>query len=244
MSFLDFSDAGSQGGGVRGIIPEGSLAWGRFKVKPYNAENNVLSKLSSTGNKSMEVEFEIVHPDAYLGCKVWEYYTIEGKEVAVNIARAAIKAMCEVTGASPGNPSGYQLPMMPNKDPDLRKFDGQVFPLQIGVEKGEGINPKNGKPYGDKNRVRKILTPLDETCRALTERLNSPDYDPPALLPIEDKPAAAPASAPGNNPFAGRTPPPMSASTPAPATPPMAPPAAPPPAASGPATPPWLVKRA
>ena len=213
MSFLDFSDAGAQGGGPRGLIPEGALAVGRFKLKPYNAENNALSKVSSKGNRTLAAEYEIIYPDAYMGCRAFEYYTIEGKEVAVNIGRAAIKAMCEVTGASPGNPGGYQLPMMPNKDPDLRKFDGEVFPLQIGVEKGEGINPRNGKPYGDKNRVRRILTPLDETCRALTERLNSADYDPPALLPIEDKPAAAPASAQGSV-FAGRTPPPMATATP------------------------------
>ena len=67
MSFLDFSDAGSQGGGPRGLIPEGALAIGKFKLKPYSAENNVLSKVSSKGNTTISAEYEITYPDAYLG---------------------------------------------------------------------------------------------------------------------------------------------------------------------------------
>lgn len=241
MSFLDFSDAGAQGGGPRGLIPEGALAVGRFKLKPYNAENNALSKVSSKGNRTLAAEYEIIYPDAYMGCRVFENITIDGQsEVAVRIGRAAIKAMCEARGADPDkNPDGYKVPWVgPDKDPDLRIFDGHEFPIQVSIEKGSGINPQNGKPYTDKNKVSRVLTPLDASHKELLERLASGSYDPPPLLPIEDKPAAAPAT-PGNV-FAGRTPPAQQASTPAPAAPPPLRPAGPPATA---ATPPWLNRR-
>lgn len=187
----DYSQAPNQQMGDFDLIPDGTLAWAYFAVRPFNLDQGLIEKESQTtpGNKYLDCELTIAEGE-FARKKVWTIIGVAGAEKFVNMGGAQIRAILECgRGAGPGNPAGYVI------DDDFGQFwdENRGAPLRvavkIGIEKG-----KDG--YKDKNTVKAFLSPNPEA---------SSHKDYLALMagqtvakPAASKPAAAAAPSWGN----------------------------------------------
>lgn len=195
---LDFNDAEGQRSGFSGeLIPEGSVAIVVATLRPGGNGPDGTLRHSDTGASMLDFEFTIQGGD-YDRRKIWNLYVVdgvtEGHEKAKNISKSALRAMLEsARNIMPDDTS--DAAMAARKIASYSELDGLVFPVEIGVKKGD-LRDKTAGPnserYADKNIIRTIITPDME------------EYSNPGASNGGAKPSASKPSTPSAQSSAGK----------------------------------------
>lgn len=162
----DYSQAPTEQVGDYTLIPDGTLAWASFIVRPFNLDQGLVEKPTNDGSgKMLDCELAI-DEGPYTRRKLWHMIYIAGpKEKGVNMGGAQVRAILECgRGAGPQNPAAYQV------SDDYREFWAVDcgaplrVGIKIGIEKG-GVRPpeQGGGNYPDKNKVSAFLSPNPES---------------------------------------------------------------------------------
>ena len=152
MNFLDFNNAEEQS---TELIPDKTEARVNMVIRPGGYGPDGWFKMSNAGSGMLDVEFTVMN-GRYAKRKFWGFFVLEGNgtekgDVAVNIARTALRAIVEsAKGVSPkdSSPAAVQA----RKISSIAELNGLEFAARIKVEEG-----KNG--YEDKNRLAYAITP-------------------------------------------------------------------------------------
>lgn len=143
---MNYADApSSQGGGE--LIPDGTLHWALFTVRPYNIDGGFIEKPSKSDPANAYIDAELTLIEGpFENRKVWDMIGVAGKPAYVSNGMAAIKHILEVgRRAGPENMNGYMIE-------SFMELDQLKVAVEIKIEKGKDN-------YPDKNRIARYLSP-------------------------------------------------------------------------------------
>lgn len=172
------------------LIPDGALARGFLKVRPYNlAAGSIETPPKKGKNNYLDCEIAIVD-GPHAGRKVWTKIMRGPEEKSLNMGNAQIRAILEFGfNAGPHNPAGYRLPDDYAPLWDENQGGGCPVGVKIKLEAAKG-------EYKAKNDVAMFLTPNPDGGAAFKEygRLIKGDTAPANAAPAaKAAPAAQPA---------------------------------------------------
>lgn len=101
------------------------------------------AKDTRNGGFAVIFTWEILEGQPYARRRVWDFVNINNaSEKAQEIGQRHLADIWQATGAPPSRNTSVL-----HRKPCL---------IRIGIEKGNGINPKTGQPYPDKNKVMRV----------------------------------------------------------------------------------------
>ena len=161
MAF-DFNTAEKQQ--APGLIPNGTAVPVHMTMRPGGAGDNGWLKRGGKPEAPcmmMDCEFTVVE-GPYAKRKFWSMMLVEGttdgQKTAVGITHSRLRAILEsAKGVQPSDESPDAIKA--RQVEGYEDFDGIRFIAVVGEEKGNGISPKTGKPYDDKNVLTGAVTP-------------------------------------------------------------------------------------
>jgi hypothetical protein len=178
---LDFNDVGPQRS--FDVIPDGTIAIVRMKIRPGNAgEGGWLRRANDGNSEGLDCEFVVLDGE-FAKRKFWTLFTLdgvtEGQKEARRISSGRICAMLEsACGIRPGDKSDAAKEA--RRLTSYGDLDGLIFIVRIGVEPAQ-----NG--YKAKNRLDRVITPDEKAWRPVMQ-------DPkPAASPAAAAPSSTPA---------------------------------------------------
>jgi hypothetical protein len=180
---MDFNDVGEQRNFE--VIPDGTVATVRMKVRPGNAgEGGWLRRSNDLKSEALDCEF-ILLDGSFAKRKFWTLLTVagttEGHKEAADISNRFLRAMLEsARGIRPDDKSDTAKEA--RRTTSYGDFNGLSFMVKIGVEP-----PQNG--YKAKNKLDHVITPNEAGWRAVTQQ-SEPTAAPPTAAV---KPASTPA---------------------------------------------------
>ncbi|MDY0037972.1 MAG: hypothetical protein RBS05_18835 [Zoogloea oleivorans] len=198
---LDFNQDEIQGAVGAGPIPEDSIVQLRMSIRPprtgKEGNEHGLFCRSAKGNEYIDVEFECPEGSAFAGRKIWEMFTLAGREEAVKISRRTLRAILEsARGISPSDMSPQATEA--RKISDWADFNGMAFLAQVGIVVEQST--KDGRWYAN-NTIKKVITKDDGDAYS-GEKIS--DKPLPTLPDATATQPAAPAPA-ANAPAWGQT---------------------------------------
>jgi hypothetical protein len=180
---MDFNDVGEQRSFE--VIPDGTVATVRMKVRPGNAgEGGWLRRSNDLKSEALDCEF-VVLDGPFAKRKFWTLLTVagttEGHKEAADISNRCLRAMLEsARGIRPDDKSDAAKEA--RRTTSYGDFNGLSFIVRIGVEAA-----RNG--YKAKNRLDCVITPNETGWHAVTQQIE-PRFTPPTTVA---KPASTPA---------------------------------------------------
>jgi hypothetical protein len=159
---MDFNDVGEQRSFE--VIPDGTVATVRMKVRPGNAGEGGWLRRSKDGNsEALDCEFTLLDGSKR---KFWTLLTVtgttEGHKEAADISKRYLRAMLEsARGIRPDDKSNTAKEA--RRTTSYGDFNGLSFMVRIGVEPA-----RNG--YKAKNKLDCIITPNETDWRAVAQQ--------------------------------------------------------------------------
>lgn len=163
---LDFSNAPEPTPGNIKLIPENTLIGGVIKLMPARGGSGLIHQSQSSSNTYINACIE-VQTAPYRGSRIYDVLGVSGSDGFMNLSDIKIRAILETNGASPQNPSGYNISAR-------TEIDGKRVACRVGVDVS-GDKPKN--------IIHVYLSPFASTTKEEFERLTKGDVHPPDALP-------------------------------------------------------------
>jgi hypothetical protein len=178
---VDVEATDKQGGG--GILPHMyARIWAEAIDFPATTDGK---------GRQAALTFEVQEPEEFKGRKFWSHWTMlhadEFKHGAYKYGKPMFDRFCRAV----------QVLVEKGTDSDDLLF--KSFVVEIGIQPGNGTNPKTGQPYKDKNQIERFYYEDDQAKEPVPELGVIGDGTMPASAPKasnDNKPAAQPAAAP------------------------------------------------
>lgn len=145
------------------LIPQGTLAWAILRVRPFNADANIIvtPSKSTDGNGYLDMELTIKE-GRWKGRKIWTRPGVAGSSGYVEMGGKAIRAILECgRGASAENQMAYSIE-------SYAELDG----LTVGIK----VKEEHQANYPSKNDVAVFLSPMQN--KKDWTRLLAGDFEP------------------------------------------------------------------
>ena len=176
------------------LIPPGTLATVIMRIRPGGVgEDGLLTRSEKGDCEMLNVEYTVVD-GPYARRKIFENQIIEGttqgqKDMAQHYCGVRKQILESARNIKKGDTSpqaraAYQA--------DLGDFDGLIFPVKIGVERGKPRKDGSGENYDDKNIIAAVITPDKKEYRPVEQ---SPPFSGGGSSGAAAPPSAAPPSA-------------------------------------------------
>lgn len=199
---FDFNDAEPQMGPIGELIPDGTFARLKLKIRPGGidgavpADKGLLRSAKSGDAKMLDCEL-IVMSGPYARKRLWQNFTVaggktddKGQSIAWKISKSTFRAMIEsATGIDPKDMS--DAAKQKRTIQSLSQLQGIEFAARIMVEPGE-------PGYRDQNRLANVVIRGEPNYEAIM-RGESVEADPVNAQPKKPKTQAAGAPAWGND---------------------------------------------
>lgn len=162
MSFFDLNNAEQQREFSDGPMPKDTVVTAVMNVRKGGfGPDGWLKATNDRSGGMMDIEFTVIGGQ-FDKRKIWQTYmvqgTSDGQKKAIDISRAAMRAMMESSLGIPpeDNSEAARNARCPA---GFHDFHGRVVVLKTGIEKGEIKDRATGECYPDKTKVALVLTP-------------------------------------------------------------------------------------
>lgn len=186
---MDFNDANPHWGPLGELIPDGTFAKLRMKIKPGGidgpnaGDQGIVTASNSSNVKYLACEFEIV-AGALAGRRFWENLTIEGGKtdksgvsIGWNVTKNTLRGM--IDSAAELNPDDKSPQTAAKRQAaNFAMFQGITFAGRVQIE-------PSGNDYPDKNKLANCVFVTDERYAAI---MRGEDLEPDPINARPRKP--------------------------------------------------------